>query len=154
LEQAAASYAQAMESRPDDFQSPLLAAQIEDDLGRRDHAATLRRRGIGIAERHLQSNPDDVRALYMAANGLAALGDRARSRQMAERALTLSPDDPMLFYNVGCIFCLLGWNEPALECLEKAARSGLTQKGWYEHDSNLNPLRAEPRFQKLLLDMD
>ena len=39
--------------------------------------------------------------------------------------------------------------EPAIECLEKAARNGLTHKGWYEHDSNLDPLREHPRFQEL-----
>ncbi|MGP8245207.1 MAG: TPR end-of-group domain-containing protein [Bryobacteraceae bacterium] len=153
LDEAADAYAKAMESRPDDFQSPLLAAQIEDDLGRHERATALRKRGIGVAERHLQANPDDARALYMAANGLAALGHRTRSRQLAERALAIRPDDPMLLYNVGCIFSLLGQTEPALDLLEEAARKGLTQKGWYEHDSDLNPLRADPRFQVLLQNM-
>ena len=64
-------------ARPDDYQSPLLLAQIEDDLGRGDRAAAARRQGIAIAERRLQLNPDDARALYMAANGLAGLGERA-----------------------------------------------------------------------------
>jgi hypothetical protein len=59
----------------------------------------------------------------------------------------------MLLYSVGSIFSILGSAEPALECLEKAARGGLTQRGWYEHDSNLNPLRADARFQKLLQSM-
>jgi adenylate cyclase len=153
LQDAAAAYAKAMEARPDDYQSPLLAAQIEDDLGRPDCGAVLRCRGIGIAERHLQSNPDDARALYMAANGLAALREDARSRQFAERALAIRPDDPMLLYNVGCIFSMLGLTGAALDCLEKAARTGLTQKGWYEHDSNLDSVRGEPRFLALLKEM-
>jgi len=153
LEEAADAYAKAMESRPDDFKSPLLLAQIEHDLGRHEHATALRKRGIGIAERHFEANPDDARAMYMAAIGLAALGDRTRGWQLAERALAIRPDDPMLLYGVGSIFSLLGSTEPALDCLEKAARGGLTQRGWYEHDSNLNPLRADDRFQKLLQSM-
>ncbi len=40
--------------------------------------------------------------------------------------------------------------EPAIECLEKAASNGLTQKGWYQHDSNLDPLRQHPRLQELV----
>ena len=32
----------------------------------------------------------------------------------------------------------------------KAVAQGLTQKGWYEHDSNLDALRSQPRFQALL----
>jgi adenylate cyclase len=56
----------------------------------------------------------------------------------------------MLLYNVGCVFSMLGRVEPAIECLEKAARNGLTHKGWYEHDSNLDPLREHPRFQEMV----
>ncbi|MBZ5586908.1 MAG: adenylate/guanylate cyclase domain-containing protein, partial [Acidobacteriia bacterium] len=63
---------------------------------------------------------------------------------------SIRPDDPMLLYNVGCIFSMLGLADAALDCLEKAAASGLTQKGWYEHDSNLDPVRSHSRFQELL----
>ena len=135
---------------PDDYQSPLLAAQIEDDLGRGDRAAALRKRGIGIAERRLLADPGDARTLYMAANGLAALGERERARQFAERALAAQPGDPMLLYNVGCVFSILGLTEPALDCLEKAARAGVAPKAWCENDSNLDAVRGELRFQRLL----
>ena len=47
----------------------------------------------------------------------------------------------MLLYNVACVFSLLGRVEPAIACLEKASRNGLTNEGWYEHDSNLDPVR-------------
>lgn len=150
LEEAADAYARAMEARPEDYQSPLLAAQIECDLGRAERGAALRKRGLGIAERHLHLNPDDTRALYMTANGLAAMRDTERSRQFAVRALESAPCDPMNLYNVGCVYALIGMREPALDCLERAAGAGLTQKGWYEHDSNLNALRSEPRFLALL----
>jgi adenylate cyclase len=86
----------------------------------------------------------------MAANALVALGKRQQGQQWAERALAIRPDDPMLLYNVGCVFSMLGRVEPAIECLEKAARNGLTHKGWYEHDSNLDPLREHARFQELV----
>jgi tetratricopeptide (TPR) repeat protein len=62
----------------------------------------------------------------------------------------MEPDEPMVLYNVGCIYSLLGKLDEAIEVLEKAVRHGLTHRGWYEHDSNLDPLRATPRFQKLL----
>jgi TolB-like protein/Tfp pilus assembly protein PilF len=150
LEKAAAQYEGAIHARPEDYQSPLLVAQSYDDLGRLTDAAAARKLGVSLAERHLVLNPDDARALYMAANGLAALGERERSRQFLERALAIRPDDPMLLYNAGCIFAMLGLAEHALDCLEKAVRGGLTQKGWYVHDSNLDPLRSLPRFQELL----
>jgi len=154
LREAVASYESAMEARPDDFQSRLLVAQVYSDLGETQRAAHVRRQGIELADHHLEWNPDDARALYMAANGLAVMGDAARSRRYAERALAISPDDPMLLYNVGCIFSLLRLPEQALGCLEKAARNGLTQRGWYEHDSNLAPLKDHPRFRQLLETME
>ena len=150
MEKAVAQYEGAIRARPEDYQSPLLVAQSYDVLGRRADAAAARQQGVSLAERHLLLNPDDARALYMAANGLAALGERDRSRQFIERALAIRPDDPMLLYNAGCIFAMLELPEPALDCLEKAVRGGLSQKGWYLHDSNLDTLRAHPRFQELL----
>jgi adenylate cyclase len=150
---AVEAYQAASRARPDDYQSPLLLAQIEDHLGRHDNAMASRRRGVTIAERHLQCNPDDARALYLAANGLAALNEHRRSRKLAERARAIRPDDPMLLYNVGCVFSMLGFAEPALDCLEKAAQTGFTQKEWFHHDRDLDPLRALPRFSSLLKEM-
>ena len=152
-EKAAQLYQQAAAANTADFQSLLLMAQIGDDLGRPADAVAARRRGIELAERHLERNPDDARALYMKANGLVALGERELGRTAADQALALQPEDPMLLYNVGCIYSMLGLVEPALDCLEKAAGSGLTQKGWYQNDSNLDALRVHPRFQQLLKNL-
>jgi tetratricopeptide (TPR) repeat protein len=145
-----ALYESAMRVRPDDYQSPLLVAQMYDDSGRSEEAVAARRRGIKLAEEHLKVNPDDARALYMAANGLVALGEMSRGEAYAQRALDSRPEDPMLLYNVGCIYSMLGRCEDALECLGQAAARGLTQRGWYENDSNLAPLHGHPRFQQLL----
>jgi len=150
IEKAARLYEECARVNPDDYQSPLLVAQIYEDLGRPADAMMARRCGIEVAERHLRLNPDDARALYMAANALVALGKCPQGQQWAERALAIRPNDPMLLYNVGCVFSMLGRVEPAIECLEEAARNGLTQKGWYENDSNLDPLREHRRFQELL----
>ncbi len=149
-EKAACLYEDAMRVRPDDYQSPLLVAQTYDHLGRAADAVAARRRGIELAEARQETNPDDARALYMAANGLVALGQLDKGRRLAEQALAIQPDDPMLLYNVGCIFSMLGLIDQALDCLEKAAATGLTQKAWYEHDDNLDAARNHPRFRRLL----
>jgi adenylate cyclase len=146
-------YEEAMRVRPEDYQAPLLAAQIYDDCGRAGDAAAVRRLGVERARRHLEIDPDDARALYMAANGMAALGERELAQEWAERARELRPDDGMVLYNVACVFSLLGLEEPALDCLGTAVQSGLKQKGWYEHDSNLQPLRSHQRFQELLREL-
>ena len=149
-ERAVGLYADAERIRPEDYQSPLLAAQSLEALGRTEAARQARLRGIANAERRLAVNPDDVRALYMMANGLAALGQGERSREMADRARALAPDDSMTLYNLGCIYSLLGATGPALDCVEQAVQLGLRLRGWYEHDGNLDPLRGEPRFKRLM----
>ena len=150
LEKAVGLYEEAMRVQPENYQAPLLVAQSYDDLGRPGEARACRERGIRNAEEHLKLSPEDARAVYMVANGLAALGEKERGFEWAQRALEMEPDEPMVLYNVGCIYSLLGRLDEAIEVLETAVRRGLTHRGWYEHDSNLDPLRATPRFQKLL----
>ena len=150
LDQAVALYEKASELRPDDYQAPLLVAQIHEDRGRSGDAERCRRRGVAIADEHLRLCPDDVRALYMGANGLVALGEREQGLDWARRALALDPDEPMLLYNIGCIYSLAGLTGEALDCLERSVEKGLTQTGWFLHDSNLDPLRSHPRFVRLM----
>jgi TolB-like protein/Flp pilus assembly protein TadD len=150
LEQAIEQYEEASRVHPQDYQAPLLVAQIYDDLGRHEEAAASRRRGVAIARENLNLNPDDVRALYMGANGLVALGKHEEGIQWAERALDLEPNDSMVLYNIACIYSLAGRPKEALDCLERAVEAGLKQRGWLEHDSNLDSIRGDPRFQALM----
>ena len=150
LEKAARLYEQASEVRPEDYQSPLLVAQVYVDLGRPEAAAESRRRGVRLAEARLDLNPDDLRALYMGANGLVALGERERGLEWGRRALEIAPDDTMLLYNMACIFSLAGEADQALDCLEKSVRRGFAFKAWVEHDNNLDAIRSHPRYHALM----
>jgi serine/threonine protein kinase/tetratricopeptide (TPR) repeat protein len=154
LERAVAEYEEAGRVRPEDYQSPLLVAQIYDDLGRHEEAAASRRRGIAVAEQHLELNPDDPRAWYMGANGWVGLGEIECGLTWAGRAMDMEPKDSMVLYNVACIYALAGKKDEALETLELAIDEGLTQKDWLIHDSNFDPVRADPRFQRLLARLD
>jgi serine/threonine protein kinase/Flp pilus assembly protein TadD len=154
LPKAASLYEEAMRVRPEDFYSPLLVAPVYDKLGRTEDARDARERGIALVERHIDLHPDDARALYMGANGLVALGEKAKGLDWARRARKIDPDDPMLLYNLGCLYSLAGDVEEAIDCLERAVAGGLLQKGWYENDGDLDPLRAHPRFKALLEKME
>ncbi len=150
LPKAIRMYEKAMDVNPQDYQSPLLVAQSYSDLGDVEKAKECRVRGIKIAESRLMMNPDDSRALYMGANGLVALGQYEQGLEWAKQALAIDPDEPMLLYNVACIQSLAKKYDDALDSLEKAVKNGLNQKGWLEHDSNLDPLRSSPRYKKLI----
>ena len=150
LQKAVELFEKSSEVSPDDYQSPLLIAQIYDDLGEISKAADSRRRGIHIVEERLRAHPGDVRALYLGANGLVALGEIEKGLEWARLALVMDPTEPMVLYNVGCIYSMAGRTEDALDCLEGAARAGLSQREWYEHDGDLHRLRDHPRFKTLL----
>ena len=149
-EEAVRLYTEAEALRPEDYQSPLLMAQIHSDLGHPDLARACYQRGLQKAEAVLNLTPDDTRARYMAANALVALGETERGLEWAREAIRQEPDEPMLLYNVGCIFSLAARKEEALDALERSVERGLTQRGWFQHDSNLDALRQEPRFRQLL----
>ncbi len=150
IDQAARLMISANSVRKEDYQSLCLAGQYYEDLGDLVKSIEIRQRGVMIAEKHLKINPGDTRALYMGANSLMALGEREKGLEWLNRALTLDPDDAMLLYNAGCIYSMCDMPEEALNCLEKSANSGLTQKDWYIHDSDLDPLREMERFKNIL----
>jgi len=149
-EKALMLYEKSSEVNPQDYQAPLLVAQIYSDLGRNAEADAARSRGIEAARARLKMNPDDARALYMGANGLVALGEYTEGLEWARQALAMDPDDPMVLYNVGCIQSLAGRSEEAIESLERSVKNGLSQRGWFENDSNLDPLRRHPRYLALI----
>lgn len=150
LAKAVKYYEEAIRVRPDDYQAPLLVAQIYDDLGRPEDGRKSRRKGVALVEDRLELYPDDARALYMGANGLVALGEREKGIEWARRARVIAPDEAMLLYNLGCIYSLAGEIDEAIDCLEKGVALGLSQRGWFEHDSNLDALRGDPRFKALM----
>ena len=150
LEKAAGLFRDANRVRPEDYQSLLLAAQCFEAMGLNARAEEVRQEGIAMVELQLKLNPGDTRALYLAANGLAALGQKEKSLSWLQRALTLEPNDPMLLYNAGCIYALLGMEDEALESLERSVDAGLNQIGWFTNDPDINSVRHYDKFKALL----
>jgi serine/threonine protein kinase/Tfp pilus assembly protein PilF len=151
LVEAAQAYEHASRVNPEDYQSLTLVAQVYTGLGRKVEAEASYRRGLQVAEKHLELNPDDARALYLGANCLYLLGEPARAQEWAARALAIDPDDAGVLYNVACFYALQKERlEEAMDCLERAIRNGFGHKEWIRNDSDLNLLRSNPRFQSLL----
>jgi serine/threonine protein kinase/Flp pilus assembly protein TadD len=149
-QEAAELYEKACRVNPDDYQAPSLLATVYTGLGRTSDAEAAHRRALAIVEKHIELHPDDARALYLGASGLCAIGERQRAVEWTRRALAIEPDDPGVLYNVACCYSLLGRPEEAIECLERAISNGFGFKQWIEHDSDLDPIRSNPRFSALL----
>ncbi|HVS13271.1 MAG TPA: protein kinase [Thermoanaerobaculia bacterium] len=141
----------ASELRPEDYQAPRLMTQALVSMGApRAQIETAARKTLQIVEGRIELNPDDARAFYFGATSLVELGQRERGLEWAKRALAIDPGDPLIAYNVACVFSLAGEHDEAMGLLEKAVDNGFGYKEWIEHDSDFEPLRAHPRYEALL----
>jgi adenylate cyclase len=136
--------------RPDDYQAPLLVTQVYRSLGREAEVRAAYERGGRLVKKHVKLNPDDVRALVLGAHALLESGETETANEWAKRALEKGPDDRGVLYNLACFYALAGENETAIDCLEKSAAVGRVTREYVEHDSDLDPIREEPRYLALL----
>jgi adenylate cyclase len=151
--EAAKLFERACVLRPEDFQAPTFLARSYLALGMKDESAAMYRKALRLIAERLELNPDDARASQLGATIAAKLGENEAATGYARRALTINPDDPLLLYNISCMYALLGNSNEALSCLEKAVDKGYGQKDWVEHDSDLDSLRGLPRFQHIVEGM-
>jgi adenylate cyclase len=150
FDEAVSHYREAWRVRPEDYEAISLSAEALVKLGRRDEALDATRKGLKLADAHLELNPDDARAWYFSAGNLMQLGQRDRALERTRRALAIDPEDAGVLYNVACVYALAGSIEEALDHLDKAIQNGLGHREWLENDSDLDSIRGEPRFQALL----
>lgn len=151
LEQAAHLMERAAAAKPDDYQCVNLLGQLYNSLGRHEDAREAARRGAKLAEQHLISHPDDARAAELGGSSLVELGETDRAREWLARALELEPDNPPTLYNCACLYAKLGEIDKAFALLDHGVtKAGPEWARWIEHDSTLDPIRSDPRYQKLL----
>jgi serine/threonine protein kinase/Tfp pilus assembly protein PilF len=153
-EEAITYYDKAHEASPDDYQIPILQAQIYNALDRTEEEKEANRLGMELAEKAILLNPEDARACYMGAGAMIRLGQEKRGLQWAKRALALDPDDPAILYNVACNLSGLGQIDEAIDCLERTVKVGAAYKDWMMNDTDLDPLRKEERFKALVASLD
>ena len=154
FEKAARLFSEATRLNPDDYQAPGFLAMAYEQLGRDAEKAKTNELFLETIEKYIDLHPDDSRALAFGAYALAETGNVERARDWAARALEASTDEPAIIYNIGCLHCLLGEYDTAIDYLERSVEHGYGHRRWLEHDSDLASLAEMPRFQALLDRMD
>lgn len=151
FESAAVHYTRATEIRPDDYQAPLRLSEALFSLARPDTARQYTQIGIKRAEVALKLHPENSRPAQLGAAALARIGEPEQAKAWLRRAMEIDPDDNHMRYNAACAYAQIGEIDLAFEMLdlwiEKAATNLLL---WFQADPDLNPIRDDPRYQRLL----
>ncbi len=151
LTAAAEHYEAAARLKPNDFQSVTLLMQVYHALGQYDKELDAARRSIARAEATLANDPENARAVYLGANALAVLGEIERSREWANRALLINPDDILTKYNIACLYTYFGDVEDAFDLLiEIIPRANHETRAWMLQDTDFEPMHRHPRWQQVV----
>lgn len=84
---------------------------------------------------------------------LAQQGKYAEALEVAEQARDLMPQQGVLHYNVGCMLARLDRKAEAMKALRKAVELGFSDADQFEQDSDLDSLRKDPAFKKLMAEI-
>jgi Flp pilus assembly protein TadD len=128
-------------------------ARTHGNLG----AAWLRLGNQDAAERNLREalrlEPLNVTARSNLGALLLARGDLGGAERELRAALRISPGDTEATYNMACVAAKRGDRDAALRWLERLRAQGYRQPEAIRADSDLAPLRGDPRFERLLARM-
>lgn len=144
---AAAALERAAALCPEDFHSLLLAAKARRALGQ---AAQCRADLVRARQRldlRLEANPEDRRALC---DRVCIAIELDEAEGGIEVAAGLVEDSDSHYFYLVCGLARAGEIGLALDCLERVVAAGFSHAAWLDHDRDVDPLRGEPRFRRLL----
>ena len=148
-------YTRATEALPDNSDAPFTLALALRGAKRDEEAKRYVHLGVKRAEEQLRLHPESSRPLQLGAAALAGIGEGDLARQWMGRALMVDPDDTHLAYNAACMWVQLGNHDRAFDLLEKWIQHvGVESAKWFMHDPDIDPLRGDPRYDRLVAMLD
>ena len=149
-DQAAKLFEKATQVRPEDYEAVLFLVTAYDNLNMETEMKMANERALEVVRKHLDLYPDDTRALYLGAGSLIRADKQDEAIQWLEKAVSINPNEIAVLYNAACIHSILGKLDKALDYFEQAIEAGYASREWIDNDSDLDPIRNYPRFQKIL----
>jgi tetratricopeptide (TPR) repeat protein len=105
---------------------------------------------IDFYERILRSDPCYAEVLRVLGHHLTGKGYYDRGLRVDQQLARILPKDPVVRYNLACSYALLNRNRPAVSALRKAIELGYADVEHLVRDSDLDNLRDDPEYQRLL----
>jgi adenylate cyclase len=141
----------AVEAMEADFTAAVFIAQCYEAKGDQPRARAAAARAMARIEKIVAAEPGHSRAIGLGVGVLVTLGERERALGWTTRAYLIDPDNANLNYNLACAMSTLGEHDRALNILEGVAdRSSPGMLTWIEADSDLDPIRDDPRFEAMI----
>jgi TolB-like protein/Flp pilus assembly protein TadD len=128
--------------------------QCYEGLGHIEEALAIRDQLLDWLPTYLLPNPDDARARGYYAVVLAEAGRKNEAMREGDHALELSPDDPVMLYNLCCLYSRLEEYPRAVETLRQAIAIGYANFAWMKHDPDIVRLRDRADYQELMAGKD
>lgn len=97
--------------------------------------------------------PDFADALRLQACNLTMKGRLQDGLVVDEQLVTVRPTDPTAHYNLACRYALLEQRDKAIFALRKAVELGYRDVEFIKEDHDLDSIRKDPRFRKLMKEI-
>jgi len=98
----------------------------------------------------IEKKPDFAEALVALGELYTSAGMYKEGLSVDEQLVQLKPDDPIVLYNLGCSYSLLGFIDKAYRSVKKAVNCGYSDFEHLLQDDDLSNLRKDRRFQEYL----
>jgi serine/threonine protein kinase/Flp pilus assembly protein TadD len=149
-EEALHQLEKAVKINPDFHTAYGLLRMIYERLGDKEHLEEITKTLLDIFPRYLSQHPDDARSHIHYAIDLAQVGRTDQAKAEVAQALQLSPDDPLMLYNIACVYSQLGEKGLSVKSLRDSIAAGLEDYEWIKRDPDLEAIRQEPGYIELM----
>jgi tetratricopeptide (TPR) repeat protein len=100
--------------------------------------------------RILAAAPDYPEVLRAQASNMTVKGRLQEGLAVDKKLVAIRPADPTAHYNLACRYALLKQPDLALVTLRKAVELGYRDFRYMQEDHDLDSIRKDPRFRKLM----
>lgn len=146
-----------------ELRMPRQALDVLARLGEADgaHAQTLYLRGEALRSmdqfaealvplrRVAEVEPENIHVWFALGWCYKRVGRLDLAIEALETAQSVDPDEALVHYNLACYWSLAGGKRQALEYLEHALALDPQYRHLIDHESDFDPIRADPDFQAL-----